>query len=556
MDRKIVSLTLTSLLILLSIGVSVRFIKSAEDSPTTWTVDDDGPADFHTIQEAINAANDGDTIFVSSGMYYENVVVNKTVLLIGENRETTIVDGSGIGVVVIVKANSSIINGLTVRNSGPVWTIDCGIHLFECSNVTIQNNIVENNSGNGINFKESSGNTISENDITANTLKGIWFYRSSNNSISENYIGNHRWDWGIWLGRSDNNKISRNSIINNGIGVMFDWSYYNTVSENNLSNNQEGILLYSSSDNTFSENNITNNYYFGIKLGTHPPSPAVSNNTFYHNNIMHNTYYQVEPAWCYNNTWDDGYPSGGNYWGDYYNVDEYHGQNQDIPGSDGIGDTPYVIDEQNQDRYPLMEPWKKVSGKLEILEPANGSTIAGLVAITFTIENAGDLIEFLQGDPSNRVDLEIEYRSTNGETSGWGIMLWSTSHYGLTLGSREKHEQTLVYDPPKYEEAVPPDFIGDAPYGHTTIRLVHWKQTDGGYGYGEFGVFEIKVTITFAEDLNFDEIVDVTDIYIVAEAFGSYSSHPEWNPQADIDKNDIVDIRDIYLVAINFGKRV
>ncbi len=45
--------------------------------------------------------------------------------------------------------------------------------------------------------------------------------------------------------------------------------------------------------------------------------------------------------------WDDGYPSGGNYWSDYKGVDA---------NGDGIGDTPHVIDEYNKDRYPLMAP--------------------------------------------------------------------------------------------------------------------------------------------------------------------------------------------------------
>jgi hypothetical protein len=55
--------------------------------------------------------------------------------------------------------------------------------------------------------------------------------------------------------------------------------------------------------------------------------------------------------------WDDSYPSGGNYWSDYIDVDVYHGVSQNIAGSDGIGDTPYVIDANNIDHYPLMSPW-------------------------------------------------------------------------------------------------------------------------------------------------------------------------------------------------------
>ena len=92
MKRRVLSgIMLTLLLIsMLTLAFDIQPVKL---EPTTWTVDDDGPADFYTIQGAINAASPGDTIFVYSGTYYENVVVNKTVSLIGENRSNTIIDG-------------------------------------------------------------------------------------------------------------------------------------------------------------------------------------------------------------------------------------------------------------------------------------------------------------------------------------------------------------------------------------------------------------------------------------------------------------------------------
>lgn len=137
-----------------------------------------------------------------------------------------------------------------------------------------------------------------------------------------------------------------------------------------------------------------------------------------------------------------------------------------------------------------------ISGSLQIVEPTNSSVIAGSVAITFTIENTGDDIEFLQGDSSNRIDLEIEYRSIGGNISGWGIVFWSSSYNGLTLRSGETYTETVVYDPSRYEGAVPPGYVGDAPYGETTIRLVHWKQvSEQHFSYGEFGVHEIKITL-------------------------------------------------------------
>jgi len=78
------------------------------------------------------------------------------------------------------------------------------------------------------------------------------------------------------------------------------------------------------------------------------------------------------------------------------------------------------------------------------------------------------------------------------------------------------------------------------------------QDTSGNMGCSSTVYF----TVAPLGDLNGDGIVDVTDIYIVAETFGSYPSHPEWNPKADMDQDGMVDIRDIYLIAVNFGKTI
>jgi len=107
-------------------------------------------------------------------------------------------------------------------------------------------------------------------------------------------------------------------------------------------------------------NNIISNNSLGIYVGGIAVDSYLvggsENNKIYHNNFIHNDQ-QVFIIPNYTNVWDDGYPSGGNYWSDYTGDDEYSGPNQDQPGSDGIGDTPYIIDDNNVDRYPLMEPW-------------------------------------------------------------------------------------------------------------------------------------------------------------------------------------------------------
>jgi parallel beta-helix repeat protein len=128
-------------------------------------------------------------------------------------------------------------------------------------------------------------------------------------------------------------------------GISLDYRSNVTIKNIQIKNFYFGIWLRDSSNNIISGNNITNNY--GITIYDS------SGNTFFHNNLINNQN-QIY-LWEASTTWDDGYPSGGNYWSDYTGVDEYSGVNQDEPGSDGIGDTPYIIDANNKDNYPLME---------------------------------------------------------------------------------------------------------------------------------------------------------------------------------------------------------
>ena len=462
-----------------------------------WIVDDDGPADFSRIQDAIDAASPGDIIFVKAGTYYENIIIDKYISLIGEDRTKTIIDCNWLQEqnipIVYVTASSVIISGFTIENSH----LDSGIVLYNSWNNTILLNNILLTNGNGILLHNSSCNVI------------------SNNFISGNGGGIYSMD------DSCNNRIIFNNITYNNVGIYFcsaclGFPYIKNViiEKNYIAFNDRGVDLEQYVRDCIFVHNLVLNNNVGF-LATHS---TLLNNTIYHNNIINNSI-QASCHWDGEQSmeiWDDGYPSGGNYWSDYTGADLYSGPYQNETGSDGIGDTPYIIDENNLDNYPLMEPWNEISGRLAILDPPNGSTLTGPVNITFTIENTGDDIEFLQGDSSNRIDLEIEYRSTGGEIYAWGIMFWSTSHHGLTLGSGEKCQKTLFYNPSEYEGSVPPDFVGEAPYGEATIRLVHWKQMDEGYGYGEFGITEINVTFL---RLGFHDVAVVSVVPSSTEAY-------------------------------------
>jgi len=121
-----------------------------------------------------------------------------------------------------------------------------------------------------------------------------------------------------------------------------------SIHGNRITENGYGIQLWDSSNhNDIYGNNITNSLSYGIRLG------ESSNNTFYHNYFINNAnQVYVEPD--NPNTWDDNYPSGGNHWSDYTDVDQYSGPDQNELGSDEIWDHPYIIDENNQDNYPIV----------------------------------------------------------------------------------------------------------------------------------------------------------------------------------------------------------
>ena len=203
------------------------------------------------IQNLIDNASDGDTIYIPSGIYYENVVINKSISLLGEDKETTIIDGSGNGDVVCVVYNAYLVNisGFTIQNSGEE-DYDAGIEIYIADNNIITDNIIANNRY-GIFLKSSSFNNINRNTIS-NNIYGIylnhivyfymwWGYINSheNNVIKNNFIGNrihasfllmpckNDWNsnyWENWKGYGQKFIFGRIGIFYGRIPwINFDW---------------------------------------------------------------------------------------------------------------------------------------------------------------------------------------------------------------------------------------------------------------------------------------------------------------------------------------------
>ena len=256
------------------------------------------------------------------------------------------------GYVALVNCTDITVQNLVLTNNSQ------GILLVATSNSHITRNHITNNKCGIVLFapyEQCIGNIITENNITANTEDGIHSWNSENTIITGNTITGNQ-ENGILFYDSRRTVISGNTITANKENGIKLWGYDsndNNVSNNHIENNENGITLDTALNNTITGNTIASNSGWGIIL-SYNGFPPFSNNTIYHNDFANNqqavytvdeflsTLPDIEPAI---DRWDNG--SEGNYWSNYNGTDS---------NGDGIGDTPYIINENNQDNYPLMEP--------------------------------------------------------------------------------------------------------------------------------------------------------------------------------------------------------
>jgi parallel beta-helix repeat protein len=297
--RKKLTLLLVLSIILVAAFASKSTTHLVRAEPRTWIVDDDGPADFHTIGEAANASEDGDTIFVKAGLYRENLHIDKSVMLTAENYSAVIRSViEGVGSTVRVTAAKATITGFTIEGGS------AGIFLFGKKDIPVETvakrNIVRNCKDYGIYVYWSNGSLVTEN-VAENDTKGVYIYWS----------------------RAD---IARNIIENNSYGIYSVGLRSSTIYENMIQNNSYGMLINFSAGNMVFHNNFFNN----------------SVSAYVDGNVQ--------------NFFGNDYPSSGNYWSDQNVTDFFSGPDQNETGSDGIIDQHYIIYTNHEDRYPLAAP--------------------------------------------------------------------------------------------------------------------------------------------------------------------------------------------------------
>lgn len=364
MEKTIIKQLIIILVISILIGVifsnSVKSIKTNDDSTKTCNITNrilyvggDGPGNISSIQKAIDAADDGYTIFVYNGIYFENIVINISIELVGENKQKTIIDGTGKDNVIAINSERTTIDGFTIINatgSGIFNIFRAGIRVTRPNN-TIKNNIIKNNNA-GLFTRRTTNTTILNNQLYDNGIivssydvteshvpinKEYFIHTIENNTVNGKkilYLKNQRdiqipsdtgqliafnctnltiqninftkCDASLLFMYTNKCKIKNSTFIDDAEIWLME-SNHNLFEHNTMIKNFHGITLdYHSKNNILKHNNFSNNQLMGIML-----EQKSNFNIIEENNLMNNNYSNAFIQNSFQNTWKN------NYWDDW-----------------------------------------------------------------------------------------------------------------------------------------------------------------------------------------------------------------------------------------------
>jgi nitrous oxidase accessory protein len=466
-------------------------------------------------------------------------------------------------------------NNNTVVDNSISTSTDRGISLeASYNNKVIGNTLSDNNYG--INVGTSHDNEVSDNTVANCTNEGILMGQSFSNTVTNNTITES--NIAVYLGDSDSNKISENTATSNAWGLWLVDSKDNEANHNRIIDNRGGLLVLGadSSDNIIRGNIIKNTTDAHGAIFLH----TCNNNTIYHNSFVENALPQIF-NYASVNTWDNGYPSGGNYWSDYSGSDSYSGPFQNLTDGDGIGDTPYIIDTDNIDHYPIMTPCFSLTYTLTITATTGGTTNPTFGTHTYALDS------YVQVEASPNTNYILSYWKLDAVNVG------SANPYTVLIDTNHTLEPVFTYSPPPpLVTTINPVSIsiilgqsvsftsttvgGTPPYSYqwylndTPVlgaALNSW--TFASQPIGSYSVClnvtdssgnstqsdPASITVTAVPgDVDGNGRVDIGDVSMALDAFGSYSTHPRWNSNADMCCDGKIDMADVIIILMNYGK--
>ncbi len=214
-------------------------------------------------------------------------------------------------------------NGTAIRGNNATGNAPYGLYVSGCTAPIVQGNVVVGSSNFGIYVWFGSSALVSGNNASANM-------------------------YGIYLSSTTSSTVTKNRAIKQNTGIRLVGGSSIQITENNASSNTYGVFVANATSVTLHNNSLYRNTGYGLYVS------GSTADLLYWNNLVANgiqAYDNSGPQ----NRWNLTYPGGGNYWSNYTGVDKCRGPTQtDCTAPDGFGDTPFVINGNTRDYYPLM----------------------------------------------------------------------------------------------------------------------------------------------------------------------------------------------------------
>ncbi len=421
--------------------------------------------------------------FRSHDVDLTNVVSAKPIRYYRDCNGATI-DGLPTGQLILANCTAPTIANLTVSGT------DFGLGLYFVERASVAGNNATGNGVAGLSLFRTGNSTVVGNNFSGNggsgalyDLSGDVLLDSSWNVLVERNNASSSAGDGILVQGTTGASIVRNIAIGDGMGVDVLRSSNTRVVGNLVQADQTAINVEYSTDETIVLNEVR-----GSAAGIMVVAVGAR---VYHNALVNNTRqgYQSYPGL----PWDDGYPSGGNYWSDYTGVDVMSGPNQNFVGSDGIGDTPVTFQYVGVDRYPLMRPHT----------PANeppfaafaASPTAGMTGTAFTLD-ASTSWDF--EDPTSALQVRWDFQDDGAWDTPWSSAKVVQHVYDVagvyrvrlevndTGGLTNETTQTVIVFLPPHPALPSPGGLTLSRPNADDVRL-DWRPVPGATGYRVYG---------------------------------------------------------------------